>query len=205
MDTQFRSQFLTKGASTEIKQNGFLLNHAGIQQWLVSKNIISDKYRLVEYIDLEEWHQAGAETYTCSFEIKVITETEALSLCVLVKAIMSLLPTRRLFDWARRRSVLSESAIPVSNWYWHGKGTIIEEFYPNDYTKVHELGDIESIAVKLDSLGFECLSFLRDIRCDAKGRPFYVDFGFDLGEPSSVKKKCAVKQFQDYLCKRMVK
>ena len=44
--------------------------------------------------------------------------------------------------------------------------------------------------------------FLDDIRCDENGNPFYIDFGFDLGEPSE-NKKTSAKEFIIKKCPAM--
>jgi hypothetical protein len=41
------------------------------------------------------------------------------------------------------------------------------------------------------------LKFLDDILCDKDGKPYYIDFGFDLGEPSLTIKTTA----KEYLIK----
>jgi hypothetical protein len=45
------------------------------------------------------------------------------------------------------------------------------------------LQGLARIAALLDRNGFMTLSFTEDIRCDGAA-PYYIDFGFDLGEPS---------------------
>jgi hypothetical protein len=180
---------LAKGASTEITREKFSLDQNGITQWLSSKGILSNEI-LFSYSDVLQWTRTGGETYAASFEIT----TEKQRKLILIKAIVTITPERSLLDWERRREVLRINGISVSHWYHHSAATIIEDFYPNTFEKV-EFEKLLAIGYKLDQLGFTTLSFLADIRADQNGNPFYVDFGFDLGEPSANGKTCAKEYF----------
>lgn len=85
---------------------------------------------------------------------------------------------------SRRREILKRNGIPVSFWYHYADATIFEDFYPNTASEV-SFEKILYIGNKLDKLGFTTLKFTDDIRADKNGNPFFIDFGFDLGEPSS--------------------
>jgi len=67
---------------------------------------------------------------------------------------------------------------------------LFEDYYPYTFEKI-DFNKLLEIGWKLDMLGFTTLSFLNDIRADENNNPFYIDFGFDLGEPSPMQKECA--------------
>ncbi len=100
-------------------------------------------------------------------------------------------PEKSLLDWTRRRKILAEKRIPVSNWHFTSDATIYEDFYPFTAKEKVEFETLLSIGYKLDSLGFTTLKFVDDIRADEDGNPYFMDFGFDLGEPSRDKTSSA--------------
>lgn len=171
-----------KGASSEIKRNGFELTLNGIEKWLLSKNIIDRHEKLSAYHDLNEWHKAGGETYSAIFAVK----TDRSMAEYIIKAITTMNPEEGLKNWVRRRKILEENNVSVSKWYWFGEGIIVEQFYPYDFKKFKDFNALVKMSHSIDKLGFASLKFLDDVRCDENGNPFYVDFGFDLGEPKSL-------------------
>lgn len=184
---------INHGASTEIEKEGFKLNEEGISEWLWSKNIINKDEILMEFSDTTSWSRTGGETYGTSFFIKTVN----ISKQIFIKALVTTSPEKSIQDWNRRRHILEKNGIPVSNWYWFGSGIIIEDYYEKDAIGYVNFNTLVSIGFKLDQLGFKSLKFLDDIRSDLSGCPYYVDFGFDLGEPSETKKFYA----KDYLIK----
>lgn len=188
---------LEKGASSEIVKDGFKLNLHEISEWLKCKNILSENDMLVSYDDVLPWKRAGAETYHTTFKIKSKRQSYQIEEKLInIKAIVAIPPEERLADWAKRKKLLDLNNIPTSNWYWWGDGIIIEDFYPNEYKDFSNFNTLIEIAIKLDNLGFACLNFLTDIRCDIKGNPFYIDFGFDLGEFSYFRKDNCINQLK---------
>lgn len=180
MERKFKT--LEKAASTEIISEGFPLTEKGVANWLVSKNIISSKEKITNYLDITPWVRAGGETYITIFEFTTVKITKK----IVIKAIVTLFPEKSLSDWSRRRSVLSDNGVPVSNWYFASKGTIYEDFYPFTAKEKVNFKALLEIGYKLDFLGFTTLKFIDDIRADDKGNPYFIDFGFDLGESSNV-------------------
>ena len=187
--TEFKIVTIDKGASTEITRENFLLNQQGITNWLRSKSIISDNETLSSFQDLMPWTRTGGETYSTSFEFS----TDKQSKQIFIKAIVTTSPEKSLHDWKRRREILMRNGIAVSHWYHHSNASIIEDFYPNTSSSV-DFMKILTIANKLDKLGFTTLKFSDDIRADKNGNPFFIDFGFDLGEPSD-KINTAAKEY----------
>jgi len=181
-----------KGASTEITKDKFSLDRQGISSWLISKSIISDNETLSSFQDLMPWTRTGGETYCTSFEFSTDKQTKQ----IFIKAIVTTSPEKSLLDWTRRREILIRNGIAVSNWYHQSAATIIEDFYPNTSHQV-AFSKILKIGHQLDQLGFTSLKFTDDIRADKHGNPFYIDFGFDLGEPSETPKTIA----KEYLLK----
>ena len=186
---EFILKRLEKGITSEIVKN-YTLDKEGISEWLKSKNLIYDKEFLTSFNDLQSWRRTGGETYSTIFEFTCGKEIYK----IFVKAIVSLNPEKSLIDWNRRRNFLKDNYLPVSNWFWVGEATIFEQYYPND-CKNCDPEMLMDIAFQLDKLGFTTLKFLDDIRCDESNLPFIVDFGFDLGEPSQIKKKSAYNFF----------
>jgi len=195
--TDIRIRTIHKAASSEIKREGYSLDTKGVTNWLISKNIISTKERLTKYCDISPWKQAGSETYTTIFEIT----TSRIIRKIIIKAIVTMFPEKSLLDWTRRRNILAETGVPVSNWYSTSKGTIYEDFYPFTAKEKVNFETLLTIGQKLDFLGFTTLKFIDDIRADKKGQPYYIDFGFDLGEPSNDRilaaKEYLIKTFPD--------
>jgi hypothetical protein len=186
--TAFKLEIMDNGASSEVKREHFSLDQQGVSNWLTKKNIIGKQETLLIYRDIKPWFQSGAETFCSIFEI--ITNKQIKR--IVIKALVTLSPQKSLQDWERRRKVLFENEVPVSNWYFFGDATIIEDYYPNTFQNV-EFEKIILIGKSLDKLGFSTLSFTDDIRADTKFNPFYIDFGFDLGEPSLNKKTTALE------------
>ncbi len=164
----------------EIINMGFSLENKGVQDWLKEKGIIKPDDTLIAFNDISKWNRTGAEVYSSVFSIQSHFE----DLMLIAKAIVTLNPVNSLLSWGRRRELLHKYRIPVSNWLWSGEGLIIEPFYPLTSSKANDFSLILEIGFKLDNLGFKTLDYLDDIRCDNDGNPYYIDFGFDLGEPS---------------------
>lgn len=171
------------------------LTKQSITTWLLEKNLLTNEEELISFIEITPWIRSGGETYNTVF--KYTTNRQDNMVCV--KAIVSLNAEKRLADWKRRRHILETNNVPVSHWYWDGEATIYEPFYPYTYERINDIGKLKEIAHILDFLGFSTLKFLEDIRCDDVGNPFYVDFGFDLGEPSINQKNEA----SNYLFKKL--
>ena len=186
---------INNGASSEITKQGYSLDEKGITDWLIAKNIIPDKSDLLAYSDLTPWTRTGGETYSTVFEFSTGETTKR----IIIKAIVTMFPEKSLLDWTRRRKLLAENGIPVSNWYFASEATIYEDFYPFAAKEKVEFEALLSVGHKLDSLGFTTLKFIDDIRADKDGNPYFIDFGFDLGEPSKDKSTSAkerlIKEF----------
>lgn len=177
--TKLTINLLDNGPSTEISMENFALTQNGITNWLQSKNIITEREIIISYEDILPWTRFGGETYGSSFKFSTKKQTKQ----IFVKAIVTTFPEKNLMNWVKRRNILSRSGIPVSNWYYYGEAIIFEDYYPLIAKDVN-FHKILSIGHKLDQLSFSTLKFSDDIRADKNGNPFFVDFGFDLGDQS---------------------
>ncbi len=173
-----------KGASSEILKDGFQLNLTEIELWLLKKQIINAEQKLVSYKDVLQWYRGGAETYIASFEIEIIVDSNILQKDIILKALVTLTPEISLKNWEKRRKILSDNNIPVSNWYYWGDGLILEEKYFHFKPDLDHLSKLLLIAVALDKLGFSTLHFTSALMVNVKNEIVFVDFGFDLGDPS---------------------
>ena len=169
------------------------LGQQSLKSWLVVKNLMTEKEILYSFSEVKPWKRTGGETYSTIFNF----QTDKQKQTIVVKAIVTINPEKSLIDWTNRRKILADNRVPVSHWFWTGRATIYEPFYPNKSDKTKDFNLLLQTAFTLDNLGFTTLKFLDDIICDNDGNPFYVDFGFDLGEPSQYKKTNA----KDYLIK----
>lgn len=183
-----------KSITSDIEKKGFSLSQNDLTKWLISKNLLSEKEVLLCFKDIQPWQRTGGETYTTYFYFKTNLQEQT----IVAKAIVTTNPEKSLIDWKKRRELLAEHNIPVSHWYCSEEATIYELFYPQKSEKVNDFILLLKIAFTLDMLGFSTLKFLDDILCDKNGNPFYVDFGFDLGEPSLSSKTNA----KDFLIKK---
>jgi hypothetical protein len=187
-------------ASFEINKNVNNLTINEIDSWLKEKEILNVKSNLISYEDILKWEQKGSETYITIFNISFSFENQILEKQIVIKAIITLNPEKSLSMWNERRQILQLNKVPVSNWYWYGKGIIIEDFYPYTFEYAN-LNSLAFIAYKLDLLGFHTLSFLHDIRCGFDKLPYYNDFGFDLGsfgnQNNNIAVNSLIKHFND--------
>lgn len=191
---KFEVRAINKGASSEITREGYSIDKKGVTAWLIGKNLISAENIVRRFSDVSPWLRTGGETYCTVFEI----ETRNWKRQFVIKAIVTLFPEKSLLDWKRRREILSDNDIPVSKWYFSSGGTIYEEFYPFKAKDRANFNQLLKVGCKLDALGFETLKFVDDILVDDEGDLHYVDFGFDLGEPTN---KGPVLNAQRYLIK----
>ena len=178
---------IEKGITADIVKKGIALNQEGLSEWLNSKNLITANEILISFSDIQPWRRTGGETFTTIFNF----QTEKHEQTIVVKAIVTTNPEKSLIDWTNRREILATNNISVSYWFWTGDATIYEPFYPNKTDKTKDFNTLIHTAFTLDKLGFTTLKFLDDILCDIDGNPFYVDFGFDLGEPGQIFKTTA--------------
>ncbi len=185
---------IDRGISAEIEKKGISLDQQGLTNWLIEKNIIKSNETLLGFKDIQPWQRTGGETYSTIFYV----QTDIQEQTIVVKAIVTTNPEKSLTDWTNRRGILLANNISVSNWFCTGEATIYETYYPNKAEHTVDFSKLIEIAFTLDKLGFSTLKFTDDILCDASGQPFYIDFGFDLGEPSQTIKTNA----KNYLIKR---
>jgi hypothetical protein len=155
---------------------------------LMRRNILQQDEKLAELSDCTAWHQGGAETYIADSIVKVESK-QSESRHVIAKALFSFgtQPEIQLRSWMKRRKIIAELNIRVPYLYSAANGTIYEEFIeseldPDCFTTQNLLRDLAQIAASIDHAGFTTLNFLSDLR-RRNDKLFYIDFGFDLGDP----------------------
>ena len=175
------SEFLRTGRGTT--------EWARIEAGLRLANILSATERMDSYADGEPWHRGGAETYIADASILVARASDP-NRRVIAKALVSFATDIevKVAVWLQRRTFLSQIGILVPILYSGRNGVIFEEFIDRPLTDLDlkdesilaQLGDI---GARLDFYGFSTLSFVDDLMLK-EGKIRFVDFGFDLGEPS---------------------
>ena len=187
-----------KGLSDEFIRLG---NGAGdwsrIESGLRVAGVLRTAERMTAYSDCEPWHRGGGETYVADAIIEVAGGSES-SRHVIAKAVVSFATSleAKLEVLLTRRAMLTKLGIAVPELYSARDAMVLEEFIdrPIGETDLADEGILQQvgcIAAKLDCSGFTTLSFLSDMRVK-DGCLYYVDFGFDLGEPSGSRTKSAL-------------
>ncbi|MFH1420399.1 MAG: nucleoside-diphosphate kinase [Candidatus Aenigmatarchaeota archaeon] len=177
-----------------------------ITEKLRGVGLIGRKGSFVHYKDIELWKPFG-EMYVAAGQ--VVTERKSMR-CerkFVAKVCTNLNPAKRMVELLDRRTILSQQGVNVPYVYGCDSGTIYEEYIEHDlieYLK-HNLLQREKVipalrktARILDANGFRPLDFLRDCRTDGE-YVYYIDFGFDLGEPSNESTDIAEKQLKKFL------
>lgn len=59
---KFQIKTISNGASSEITGQGYSIDENEIADWLIDKNVMSDKSDLLAYSDLAPWTRTGGET-----------------------------------------------------------------------------------------------------------------------------------------------
>lgn len=179
---------------------------------LLKVGVMQQRESLKWLKDLSAWRRGGGETFIADSVI-VVTDprsqkTEELltqERHVIGKALVPFgsPPEIAMATWLRRRDLLLALNVPAPQLFGAIGGTIYEEFIDLELSLeafqipviLKELGRIAAI---LDQAGFTTLSFLSDIR-RRNTRLYYVDFGFDLGEPSGSACSSAKSQLESQL------
>lgn len=156
---------------------------------------------------VEAWRAGGAETWVHVFDVVGTESTKRL----IIKAFVSLgAGEGRLETLNERRSLLSARGVAVPRLYATGRGVVLEEHVPwllRDHVRarlltetrvVPLLVDLYLVAIAFDQLGFAPLSPFVDLRTEGT-RVFVVDFGEDLGGPSTRRTSSAVSEVGPWL------
>lgn len=181
---------LESAASHEMIKPGNLSPAALIENWLKDHHVIPFESLLLEYVDEEQWFRSGSETYLARASAKYLLPQDhenTITVPFVLKALVGLFPSAQADKWRTRRNMLQQIGISVSNWFDLYDATIVEPFYPygkDSFNNPAYLPDLVRIASLLDSHGYRTLSFLSDLRSNGE-QLFYIDFGFDLGEPDT--------------------
>lgn len=160
--------------------------------------VVEDKATFASFKDISAWKRGGGETYIAIAEVGADFTTKKF----IAKAIVTsgIRPEEQMKNWLRRREILKSEGINVPHLYSAKGGVIYEELLERNFvlqneTSVELLRQAARIASTLDRLGFATLSFTSDLMV-RKNLLYYVDFGFDLGEPSNSSKTSALEHLQ---------
>lgn len=161
-----------------------------LESGLLKAKIIRPGEKLLAVSDCSVWHQGGSETFVADSTITV--EHERIEKRhVIGKLLFSFASPLNviLASWLRRREVLQAIGVRVPHLYSVAGEAIYEEFIESElaedsWAAPKLLNDIAMTAARLDYAGFVTLSFLNDLR-RAGEKVYYVDFGFDLGDPKA--------------------
>lgn len=179
---------LKSGLFEEFIRYGKGVSHANrLKNSLVQLGIIQSSQKIVYYEDIEPWHKGGSETYIAECKIKF---KEGNELHIIAKALISLATEsdRLTKTWLNRRDILKNYGIRVPKLFATNEGVLFEEFIDNKFElenlkSKNIINEVGKYAAILDFHGFITLSFLSDLRIK-NNKLYFVDFGFDLGEPS---------------------
>lgn len=157
--------------------------------------------KLLYYSDITAWTRGGAETYIAVSEIK--TETKEIRFIAKALISMAIKPDQQLKNWISRREVIEHLGIKTPVLFSAINGVIYEQyiqdsFFINSSLSEDIIAQLSKIAALLDKAGFASRSFSRDLRVE-NDKLYYIDFGSDLGEPSSHKKDFAWKHLLEKL------
>lgn len=165
-----------------------------LENGLIKAGVIKPAERLTTFVDVTAWHQGGAETFVGD---SYLSTDRGVCHHIIGKALFSfgLKPERMLDSWLSRRETLRRIGVRVPTLYSAFGGTLYEEYVEAELVE-HFSGsealatDVARTAALIDWAGFESLAFLDDLRTQEE-RAYYVDFGFDLGDPTGVPNKRA--------------
>ena len=178
--------------SSEIERQGCELDPHGIALWLSTNGIMPASADLLGYVDQSPW-RLGGETAVCWASARYVTDARTIERGFVLKSLVGLLPHLQERTWRERRSLLHSMGIPVSQWYSCSSAMIVEPHYPfgrDSFAQLDVLPELARIAALLDAHGFAPIDYIDDLRSDGDTL-YYVDFGFDLGSPSSAPKSLA--------------
>jgi len=150
---------------------------------------------LISCIELSDWRRGGAESFIAEAEILCSSSEGDRRRRFVAKAV---LPP---FGWAvvdyltemmGRRTMLAEAGVPVVQQYAVREGVLFQAHLPYSVSDLYRSGNwaepmmaqAHDIERKVRALGFHPLNVLADLRSDGE-KLYYVDFGADLGGPSS--------------------
>jgi hypothetical protein len=152
---------------------------------------------------ISDWHRSGAETHLYIFDVLSNTNSRR----IVLKACTPTAPTSRSIDqilneWIARRNLTASHGISVPKLYGRGKGILLEEYIPytlqevlSETNNMSAVVDAASLLGTLSRLGFEPISTLTDLRSRGTDAVL-VDFGSDLGQPSS-RRPSTEREFAD--------
>lgn len=171
----------------------FDARHGSFDQRLSSAlkkiGIVKSGETIIAYEELNDYVRKGEETYVAAARVILNKEHRRIIRSFVSKAVIS--GDELIKSMLRRRYLLQSQNIHVPELYSVTDACINEELIPYDLDCVlgKELYNLEVLnsvihaAAVLDWMGFRTLNFLSDMRTDGKFA-YYIDFGWDLADPS---------------------
>jgi len=192
--------FIDHSVSSEIKREGFGLDPYGIQSWLHCRRIVPEDATILCFCDETPWQAIGSETFSTRAFCTYATKTDIKDCRFLLKALVGMNPSGQQKVWTSRRNMLMQMGIGVSQWFSCSSATITEPYYEYGHDTFFKLGFLSALAEVaglLDGLGFRTLDYISDMRSDGHSL-YYIDFGFDLGEPSETVTSHALNRLRSF-------
>ena len=204
---------LESGLSAELMRIGIGDSQAErLRIGLIRIGVMEESESLLGLRDQSAWHRGGGETFVADSIARIVDRSQKYSTDapyderhVIAKALVSFgtTPEVMMSSWLRRRTILTSLQIPVPRLFGAFQGTLYEEFIedelsPESLLVTEVLEELGRIAAVLDRAGFATLSFMADLRRREK-KLYYIDFGFDLGEPGNAPSSNAKSQLESKL------
>ena len=158
---------------------------------LESLNLVADRRERIRLVPGDGWHRGGAETYIFRFSLKTDSGARDCILKACTPSSIALPIEDLLREWIRRRELLAGGGVETPVLYGVGKGIILEEYIPFEFSEALEMAadsDEREILLRnaafcvvvIERLRFDGVSPWRDLRSRG-GDAVMVDFGEDLG------------------------
>ena len=159
---------------------------------LKNLNILQEGEEFEGYEDIQGWVRGGEESYVATGRLYLSNDEETSQREFVAKAILTIDPDTTIDKMMDRRELLKSQGIKTPTIYSVDEGCIYQQFIPKSVREsVEKIGSDEKlldelvrIGAVLDQKGFKALSYIGDLRTDLQDL-YYVDLGFDLGEPGN--------------------
>lgn len=160
-----------------------------LEEALVRLRVLNVNEQVARVTILADWVRGGAETYLYEFTVDTIGgERVALVLKAYITFPGPFGIDEYISELVARRNLLASHGVHVPVLHYAGDGVVLEQRIPYSLSEVEApLRDVlpyreqlHRIATCLDSLGFQPVSWLDDLRTD-KQSIYMIDFGHDLG------------------------
>ncbi len=179
-----------------------------LENALKSLKLVKADETLLDFQEIYGWKKGGDETYIAAARLEISDGQSRTKRAFISKAIVSFQIDERIKSMMKRRQHLEQIGILTPEVFSIYSGCINQAFIPlscDDALKnptLERLKQLARIAAKLDLAGYTTLNFVRDLRSDELNW-FYVDFGFDLGEPGQDRSDTAFVTLQKLISRNL--